>query len=315
MSVSESRSIRPQQGRELDQNPAAVYLAGLGRGSRRAMRHALDVVADLASNGRAGIWDLEWSALRFQHTQAIRSRLTEVYAPATANKTLCALRGVLKSAWRLGLMTAEDYQRAADVAQVPGEALPAGRHIGREELVALRDACLRDPGAAGARDAAIVGLLYTCGLRRSEVVSLDLADYDRESGALAIRRSKRGRERLVHVVNGAASALGDWLAARGLEDGPLFCPVRKGGRLAAGRMSGQAIYNLLKRRASQANLGEDVTIHDFRRTFIGELLDAGADIVTVQQLAGHASPTTTARYDRRPEKVRRRAAELLHFPY
>jgi integrase/recombinase XerD len=58
-----------------------------------------------------------------------------------------------------------------------------------------------------------------------------------------------------------------------------------------------------------------VSLLIWRRTFASEMLDAGADIATVQKMMGHADPATTDRYDRRGEETKRKAASLLHFPY
>ena len=100
----------------LDQNPAAVYLASLSVGSRRTMRTSLNTIAAMLTNKPEGdALSLDWSRLRFSHTAAVRSLLAERYSHATANKMLAALRGTLKAAWRLGQMSAEEYQRACDV--------------------------------------------------------------------------------------------------------------------------------------------------------------------------------------------------------
>lgn len=298
----------------IDRNPAAVYLAGLNfKTSRRTQAQALGVVAELLTGARdlAGV---PWAALRFSHTAAIRSSLAERYAPETCNRILSALRGVLKNAWRLGQMSHEDYAKAADVESVQGETLPAGRALSGGEIAAIMAACEDDPSPAGARDAALIACMYPGGLRRDEVASLDLADFDPETGALTVRHGKRNKARVAYLSNGAGHAMADWLAIRGGEPGAMFCPVNKGGKMDLRRMTNQAIYNALAKRGQLAKVA-NFSPHDLRRTFISDLLDAGADIATVAKLAGHASVNTTQRYDRRPEAAKAKAAGLLHLPY
>ena len=298
----------------LDNNPAAAYLAGLSSmASRKTMLQCLNRIAAQASGGAYDAFSFTWWDLRRVHTLAIRATLQhEDLKAATVNKHLCALRGVLREAWRLGLMSSDDHARAADLQAVTGETIPAGRELSSGEIAALTHDCQgRTP--ADVRDAALIAVLYSCGLRRAEVVALDLASYDAESGRLVVR-GKRNKERLVYVVNGAAAALGDWLELRGDQPGALFQPINKGGVITSRRLSTQSIYNMLARRGQAAGI-RDFSPHDLRRTMISHLLDAGADISTVQKLAGHASPTTTARYDRRPEAAKCKAAGLLHVPY
>jgi integrase/recombinase XerD len=155
--------------------------------------------------------------------------------------------------------------------------------------------------------------LYGGGLRRSEIVSLDLEDFDRATGVLKVK-GKGNKERVSYVTNGARLALDAWLERRGDLPGPLFVPVTKGGTIIMRRMTDQSVLDLVRRLARRAEI-PCFSPHDLRRTFIGDMLDLGVDISTVQQLAGHAQVTTTARYDRRGEHVKRRAAEMLHVPF
>ncbi|MGD0949526.1 MAG: site-specific integrase [Candidatus Binatia bacterium] len=289
-----------------DQHPAAVYLARLAPGSRPTMTDALDRIAAMLTGNRCNRWTLRWDQIRYQHTQAVRSKLADKYEPATANKMLSALRGVLKEAWRLGQVDAENYHRAVDLPSVRGESPLRGRALTPGELRKIAAVCAEDLSPAGPRDAAMIALSTVGGLRRSEIINLDVKDYDPENGALTIRRGKGRKPRICYATNGAADALADWLQLRGSDAGALFWGLR--------HMIGHAFHVICAKRARQAGV-KAFTPHDGRRTFISDLLDAGADISLVQRLAGHANVTTTARYDRRPEEAKKRAASLLHFPY
>jgi hypothetical protein len=110
--------------RQADDNPAAIYRDSLSRGSYWAVHHSLETIVRLLD--AADPWTYPWHRLRYRDTARVRAQLVERYAPATVNKILSALRGVLKTCWRLGLMDAETYARAADVANVRRRPSPRG---------------------------------------------------------------------------------------------------------------------------------------------------------------------------------------------
>ena len=96
---------------------------------------------------------------------------------------------------------------------------------------------------------------------------------------------------------------------------PILSPVSRGGSIRAHKpMRAQALMMLLKRCARQAAIG-NCSPHDLRYSFISTALDNGADLAVVQALAGHASPATTARYDRRREDQKCAVAHLVHSPF
>lgn len=296
------------------QNPALVYLASVSASSRRIIIGSLRAIAALDGDER---WDcVRWGDLRYQHTQAIRTKLEEVYNASTANRHLSALRGVLKEAWRLGYMSAEEYQRAIDLKAIKGSKVSqaeAGRHLTPGEIKGLMDAC-QDRTKAGARDAAIIAVGYGCGLRRSEIAKLDLASYSQDEGSLLVVGGKGNKDRLVFLPTGTADAIGAWLEIRGNAAGRLFLSIRKGDHLETKGLTDQAIYNILEHRAKVGGI-KSFTPHDLRRTFAGDLLDTGEDISTVQKMMGHANANTTAGYDRRDSRTKKRAASKLNVPF
>ena len=296
-----------------DRNPAAVYLAGKPSAvGRRGLLRSLERAAEVLTGGlTTDAFAVHWAEVRYQHVMALRSLLIEGDAkPATINHVLAAVRGVIRDAWRLGLIDAETKERIVDIKSVSASTLPAGRHVGVGEIRRLFEIC----GATlvGTRDAAMLALLYGCGLRRSEAVALLVDDY--REGSVTVRTGKGRKERIVYSANGGRAAIDAWIAVRGAWDGALLAPVAKGGRIQQRAMTSQAVMLRLQFLGKRAGI-DNLSPHDLRRSFVGELLDAGADISSVQQLAGHSSVTTTARYDRRGERAKQRTAELLHVPY
>lgn len=152
------------------------------------------------------------------------------------------------------------------------------------------EAQARKPWVA-ARDAAVVTLLYGCGLRISEALGLTGADWPMGE-ALRIR-GKGGKERVVPVIAPARDAvaaylaLSPWPVAR---DAPLFRAVR------GGPLSPRPIQKVTEQARLQLGLPASATPHALRHSFATHLLNAGGDLRAIQELLGHASLSTTQAY-------------------
>lgn len=291
-------------------NPARAYLLSLNSArSRQTMTSFLNIVARML--GAGSLADCSWGALRRHHVLALIEMLRDANrAVATVNTYLSALKGVASEAWMLKLMDVESWQHIRAVRQVRGSALPRGRALAPEEIRALFAACEAESGSIGVRDAALLAVILGCGLRRSEAVALSYEDIVPGDRALKVL-GKGNKERLAYVPAGAWQRLQYWVdQVRGEAPGPLFPRIRRHDVVTENRLTDQAVYHILQVRQLQAGI-EKCAPHDLRRTYATALLDNGEDLITVKDAMGHASVTTTQKYDRRGEARLKRARDRL----
>jgi integrase/recombinase XerC len=163
----------------------------------------------------------------------------------------------------------------------------------KDDVRRLIEADGENGGPAPLRDRAILETLYSSGLRVSELVGLNWRDIDDEVGMVLVRSGKGNKDRMVPIGDPALDALKAWRRAmpKAWElDGPVITNLR------GGRLTTRAVENILAQRIVQAGLGSSITPHGLRHCFATHLLDAGADLRSIQEMLGHASLTTTQRY-------------------
>ena len=162
------------------------------------------------------------------------------------------------------------------------------------------------------RDRAILELLYSSGLRVSELVGLDRSDIDLKEGVLKVL-GKGSKERIVPIGEKAVEAIEEYLKSRGQGSGvganlvfarqieaitriaptdnrPLFLNLR------GGRLTQRSVERFVKKYTSGLAVGKRVTPHSLRHTFATHLLDNGADLRGIQEMLGHVSLSTTQKY-------------------
>lgn len=228
-------------------------------------------------------------------------------APSTVARKLAAVRGLFASMREHG----EISQSPAELVPAPKRPSSLPRVLKQAELSALLDG-IPAGEPLELRDRAIFELAYACGLRASELVSLDLRDIDYESEQLRVQ-GKGDRTRLLPIGEQAQSALAAYLGrgrvklAHAGSESALFLS-RSGRRLDSGD-----VRRRLRGWALRTHTQGHVHPHALRHSFATHLLDGGADLRAIQELLGHASISTTQVYTR-VESARLRSAYARSHP-
>jgi len=226
--------------------------------------------------------------------RTVRAFLSHLAREGIGKRSMGRKLSALRSFYDYLLRRGDSSINPARLAATPrtGEQTPA--FLSRGEVAVLLDEPFPDT-ALGARNRAILELLYASGIRVGELVSIDLEDIDLEERNLRVTGKGR-KQREVIFGSTAARALGDYLRSRPLlsmgrrEEQALFLNNR-GGRLTA-----RSVARLLNARIREVGLRRGISPHALRHTFATHLLNNGADIRAIQELLGHASLSTTQRY-------------------
>lgn len=295
--IAQGLQIQPYPS--ADRSPVVAMLGSKSEESRRKYGESLRTIAALLTGSEDS--PLRWESLSPAHAGMIRQALSEQYSKATVNRHVAALRAVLSACWKMGYISHETFQLfhgETKAKTVSRSKYDTGRLITGEEFQMLLETC--DGTPLGIRDAAMLSVMFYAGLRRSEVASLTVGQYEKKARLLVDVVGKGSKTRPVPIPVNArlAARLNGWLAIRGNESGPLFCSIRRGGHLTGQGITSQAVYNVVTERAKDAGLDSEIAAHDFRRSFITNALTASGNPVLVADIAGHSDPATTARYDR-----------------
>ena len=214
-------------------------------------------------------------------------------APATVNRRLSAIRGFF------GFLHREKLIDSNPARIVTGPRarrnLPDVLSVQEIELLLAQ---LEDNTPAGIRDRAIIEMMYGCGLRVSEVISLRLESFKLDGKLIRIT-GKGKQQRLVPVGEMARHAVQSYLAevrhqlvrSPDKSGNALFLSIKLGKSLTR-----QAVWLLIKRYVRQAGIKTSVSPHTFRHSFATHLLEGGASLRDVQELLGHVSIETTTIY-------------------
>lgn len=275
---------------DLDHSKVAVLNSLTSPSSRRVYQYAIDQFI---------AWYCSEPRLAFNRVVVVRYRMyleSRRLAANTINQQLAAVRRLAHEAADAGLLSPD---LAAGIGRVKG-VKQLGHRLGNwlsleqssEVLSRARGDSVREK-----RDHAMLALLFGCGLRRSELVGLEMSDVQTRQGHWAIVDlvGKGGHIRTVPIPQWAKQALDEWTMVAAVRDGRIFRAVSRMGKVWGDGISQNVVWYVVKACCEKAGL-ERIAPHDLRRTCAKLCHSSGGELEQIQFLLGHASVLTTERY-------------------
>lgn len=295
-------------------SPSTLHLMSL-----RSKRSRLTVASQLNQIVRVFGHDnhetFNWLAMKSVDVDVVIETLLSArkMKPRTVNSYLAAIRGVFRAAYMNGIVNNETYHRIQQIKNIKAQTITKGREpLKKDTVLLLVEHCLSLGDIIGFRDATIISLLASCGLRRDELVNIKLIDYDVAKQKIVVT-GKGNKERIVDIPPNTTKRLNEWIEKyRGMEPGYIFCRINKWGKIDISDntpLTGNAIYNLLKKRATEISQGH-VRPHALRRFCGTNMLKNGVDLVVVRDVLGHNSISTTQIYIENDESELRKAVAI-----
>lgn len=235
-------------------------------------------------------WHLVDAEVAADYARSINARYSN---RGTRNEAIGGLRQIITACRRAGLISGARRDEVLEELPIvsPGPSTKR-RRLTHAEISALIQACLDDGRRTAIRDAAVIALFATTGMRSCELVSIDMKDWNRTERTILLRSTKNGRDHTVFVHPVAETYLQSWAALRGDGPGALFSwPHIRGGQPVATC----SVRDWVNRRRVQAGVAPFGT-HDFRRTVATTLLRSH-DLSLVSRLLNHSKPASTLIYD------------------
>jgi len=292
---------------------SVLYILSLqSETSKVAMKSTLNLIAKKLQ-GVSSHTEADWSKLNYESVLTLMNTLkAEGLSPARVNTYLAAVKGVAKYSWMNKSIDVEVYTWIQQVKRLKGTRETKGRSLVKGELSKVISHCVDKGSVLGVRDAALFATMYSAGLRRQEVVNLNVEDINLVTNEILIK-GKNNKHRTTVINDNSMKLIKNYMKVRGnITAGTLFSRCRKGGKFTGESISTQAVYNIVCGTATELGLPK-MSCHDYRRSFCTDLLENGTDLFTVSKLMGHADINTTRTYDKRGSGVKDAASAGLTF--